>query len=192
MTRFALRLLLAAGDALAIVSALTALAAAQSNDVPDFQSGPSGWQHPFGLEFPAVQGSALPVRQDPGHRFVNAAQSWRIADISNPNLKPWAKEAMKKDIDEIDAGKIQFSTNSSCLPSGVPMFMLTGGPFYFLQTPTKVVIVEEANPQVRYIYLNVPHSANVKPSWLGDSVGRYEGDYAGRRHHRAEYQDRHR
>jgi hypothetical protein len=24
--------------------------------------------------------------------------------------------------------------------------------------------------------MNVPHSANVKPSWYGESVGRYEGD----------------
>jgi hypothetical protein len=29
---------------------------------------------------------------------------------------------------------------------------------------------------VRHIYLNVPHSAHVKPSWYGQSVGRYEGD----------------
>jgi hypothetical protein len=28
---------------------------------------------------------------------------------------------------------------------------------------------------VRHIYLNVPHSANPKPSWYGESVGRYEG-----------------
>ena len=29
---------------------------------------------------------------------------------------------------------------------------------------------------MRRIHLNVPHSANVKPSWYGESVGRYEGD----------------
>jgi hypothetical protein len=28
---------------------------------------------------------------------------------------------------------------------------------------------------VRHIYLNVPHSADPKPSWYGESVGRYEG-----------------
>lgn len=32
----------------------------------------------------------------------------------------------------------------------------------------------DQNP--RHIYLNVPHSANLKPSWYGESVGRYEGD----------------
>jgi hypothetical protein len=30
--------------------------------------------------------------------------------------------------------------------------------------------------QVRHVYLNVPHSAQVKPSWFGESVGHYEGD----------------
>jgi hypothetical protein len=28
----------------------------------------------------------------------------------------------------------------------------------------------------RHVYLNVPHSARVTPSWFGESVGRYEGD----------------
>jgi hypothetical protein len=30
--------------------------------------------------------------------------------------------------------------------------------------------------QVRHVYLDVPHSANPKPSWYGESVGHYEGD----------------
>jgi hypothetical protein len=170
------RSLLVAGSALALVSALAAPAAAQSAHVPNLQSGPGGWTHPFHGAFPPVQGSALPVQQDPGHPYVNAILSNRIGDISNPNLKPWAKEVMKKDIDEIDAGKIEFSAGSSCLPAGVPAFMQLPGPFYFLQTPTKVVILEEQDHAVRSIYLNVPHSADVKPSWYGESVGRYEGD----------------
>ena len=92
MTRFASKLLLLAGGALA----LAAPAAAQTNYVPNLQPGPGGWTHPFGGEFPPVQGSAIPVRQDPGHRFVNAVQSFRFGDISNPNLKQWAKDVMKK------------------------------------------------------------------------------------------------
>jgi hypothetical protein len=176
MIRFASRLLLIAGFALAFVSALAAPAAAQLAQVPNFQSGPGGWTHPFGRDFPAVQGSAIPVRQDPSHPFVNTVVSFHFGDISNPNLKQWAKDVMKQDNDEIDAGKIQFTANSSCLPSGVPVFDLLAGPFYLLQTPTKVVILEEQGQQVRHIYLNAPHSADVKPSWYGESVGRYEGD----------------
>jgi hypothetical protein len=30
--------------------------------------------------------------------------------------------------------------------------------------------------QVRHIYLDVPHSPELQPSWFGESVGRYEGD----------------
>src|SRR5260370_31307773 len=176
MIRSASRPLLMAGGALALVSALAAPAEAQPAQVHNFQPGPGGWTPPFGGAFPAVQASALPVRQDPSHPFVNPGVSFRFGDLSNPNLKQWAKDVMKKDNDEIDAGKIQFTANSSCLPSGVPVFMLLPGPFYLLQTPTKVVILEEQNHQVRHIYLDVPHSADVKPSWYGESVGRYEGD----------------
>ena len=169
------RMLLAGGIAAVALSALPAKLAAQSSGVPNFQSGLGGWTHPFGGEFPLVQGSALPVREDPRHPFIDPVQSFRFGDISNPNLMQWVKDAMKKDNDEIDAGKIQFSANSSCLPAGVPMFDLLPGPFYVIQTPAKVLIMEEQGPNFRQIYLNVPHSADVKPSWYGESVGRYEG-----------------
>src|SRR6202043_1982552 len=64
----------------------------------------------------------------------------------------------------------------SCTPSGVPGFMSTGGvnPTYFLQTPKQVVIIH--SEEFRHVYLDVPHSANPKPSWNGESVGHYEGD----------------
>src|ERR1700745_825284 len=130
MIRFASILLLSTSGALAFTAALSLPAAAQSSYVPNLQSGPGGWTHPFGGAFPAVQGSALPVQQDPGHVFVRAGGSWRIGNLSKPNLKQWAKDVMKKDNDEIDAGKIQFTAGSSCLPAGVPVFMLNGGPFY--------------------------------------------------------------
>jgi len=47
-------------------------------------------------------------------------------------------------------------------------------PFYFYQTPEKVVIINQGGPEIRHIYLNVTHSKDVKPSWYGESVGHYE------------------
>jgi hypothetical protein len=38
-----------------------------------------------------------------------------------------------------------------------------------------VTIIDELDHQVRHIYMNVPHSRNMKPSWYGESVGHYEG-----------------
>ena len=92
---------------------------AQPGYVPALQNSPRLWQMPFGGVFPPVSGSALPVQQDP-RRALIAGRTWHIADLSNPNLKAWARDHLKKDIEEIDKGKIQFTASSSCLPPGVP------------------------------------------------------------------------
>src|SRR5258707_3796505 len=154
--------------------------------VPDFSSNLTGW---VGLNGAGPYVEADPGRQpgpvvsDPAHPFVpngtNEQPTFRIADLTNPNLMPWAKELMKKDIDEILAGKKSaFTAQSSCVPGGVPMFMAYGGgnPIVFLQTPKEVVLYFTGDQQIRHVYMNVPHSANPKPSWYGESVGRYEGD----------------
>ena len=47
---------------------------------------------------------------------------------------------------------------------------------YFVQTPKLVVMILSSKQEVRHIYLTDKHSANVKPSWYGESIGRYEGD----------------
>src|SRR5947209_14016638 len=56
--------------------------------------------------------------------------------------------------------------------------MAYGGPnpFYFIQAPKQVWLIYSGDQQVRRVYLDVPHSANPKPSWYGESVGHYEGD----------------
>ena len=37
-------------------------------------------------------------------------------------------------------------------------------------------MIFDGDMQVRRVYMDVPHSADVKPSWYGESVGHYEGD----------------
>jgi hypothetical protein len=49
-------------------------------------------------------------------------------------------------------------------------------PVYFLQTPKEVLLIWAEDHQVRHVYMNVPHLANVAPSWFGESVGHYEND----------------
>jgi hypothetical protein len=85
---------------------------------------------------------------------------------------------MKKDNDEVLAGKIAFSARQSCMPAGVPGFMGYGGPtpLYFVQTPKEVVMIFSGDHQVRRVYMDVPHSESPTPSWYGESVGHYEGD----------------
>jgi hypothetical protein len=175
MPRSALSKLCSAGGIL-LPLVLVAGAQAQSAAPPDFSHGNMGWVHDGGATFPPVEGSPSPVVQDPGHPFISQAASWRIGDLSNPNLKDWVKEVMKKDNDEIDRGKIAFQARSSCVPSGIPNMFLPGNGLHILQTKDKVVMFKQGNWELRHIYLDVPHSKTVKPSWYGESVGHYEGD----------------
>jgi hypothetical protein len=176
---------IAAGVMAVLVCVTTiAPASAQQKSVPDFSSNQTGWigLNGGGPNFAAVPGQLPPIAGDPAHPFVpngtGGQPTFRIADLTNPNLKPWVKEHMRKDIAEVLAGKIAFTARSSCMPAGVPGFMAFGGatPLYFVQSPKEVVMIFEGDHQVRRVYLDVPHSQNPKPSWYGESVGHYEGD----------------
>jgi hypothetical protein len=132
-----------------------------------------------------VPGSPRPIGQDPAHRYISNDESGvtgqqptqRISDVGNPNLKQWAKDVMKKDNDEVLAGKFAFTARSSCKPAGVPGFdVLLGGALFILQSPAEVTMIFSGNAEVRHIRLNASHSAHPKPSWYGESVGHYEGD----------------
>ena len=148
----------------------------QSSQVPDLSGGDGGWVHARGAGFRTVPGSAPMVSQDPGHPFTpGRGTAYRIGDTSNPNLKQWAKDVMKKDADEIDHGKVGFQPSSSCVPAGVPNMMESPGPLMIVQGAKEVVMFGEGGNEVRHIHLDVPHSANPKPSWTGESVGHYEG-----------------
>src|SRR5580693_217315 len=122
-----------------------------------------------------------PVLSDKAHPYVPNGQgqpTYRIADLTNPILKPWAAEQMRKANEEVLAGKVPFIARERCWPAGVPGLDIynRGQPVHFIQTPKLVVVINELYAQIRHIYLDVPHSAQVKPSWYGESVGHYEGD----------------
>jgi len=152
---------------------------------PDFAPDRgTGWipDRPTGDDFlPPLSGPG-PVMSAKDHPYVpngrGVQPTYRVADLSNPILRPWIIEKMKKANDEVLAGKIPFITRERCWPAGVPGFTVYTRvqALYFLQTPTEVTLISELNHQPRHIYLNVPHSQNPKPSWYGESVGRYEGD----------------
>jgi hypothetical protein len=160
--------------------ALAAQVAAQRNTAPpDFSSNETGWVSVGDLI--GVSGGPAIVGNDPAHPYVpnntGGQPTYRMGDLGNPNLKPWVKERMKKDNDEVLAGKIGFTARSSCMPAGVPGFLTYPvRPVYFVQTPKVVLIIYSGDAQVRHVYLDVPHSENPTPSWYGESVGHYEGD----------------
>jgi len=158
---------------------LPALAADDSaKNIPDFMAGGMGWNSAGQLT--AVPGSPSPVVQDPKVKYVpnnvGGQPTWRVADINNPNLTQFAKDGLKKANDMVAEGFAMYNRTSRCWQPGAAVLNTSPGRTYFLQTPKEVYIIWQRDQIVRHVYLDVPHSANPKPSWNGESVGHYEGD----------------
>ena len=159
--------------------AATALwpAAAAEDRVPNFAPNSSvGWIA-IGQEFFPPSSGPGPVTMDPAHLPKPGQSAFRVADLANPILKPWAREELRKANERALSGKPAYTPKERCWPIGVPGFLLYPVfPVYFLQAPKEVVMIWAEDHQVRHVYMNQPHSARVMPSWFGESVGRYEGD----------------
>ena len=156
----------------------------EAGKVPNFAPDSlTGWQL-LDDEFIPPPSGAGPILSDPVHPYLsfyrfprNPKPSFRVADLSNPILQPWAREHLRKVNERSLSGKVVAIPKERCWPVGVPGFLLLPAtPVYFLQTPKQVSMIWMQNHQVRRVYLDVPHSANVNPSWYGESVGHYEGD----------------
>jgi hypothetical protein len=167
--------------------ALAADAAAPrfASGIPDFSSNNMGWAS-NGVEFLPLPGEKfVPISNDPAHPHCGNRISPKcgnqilppIGDTKNPILQPWAAAQMKQTNDEILGGKESFEAMSRCWPGGVPgMMLFTAEPTYFLQTPKEVTILYSRGTNIRHVYLDAQHSKNPPPTWLGESIGHYEGD----------------
>jgi len=168
-----------------IVSLLTVTAVAAADAPPDFAPNASvGWIS-AGVRLlppPSGPGPVGPARGRPQIsnnevRERDAQALFPMGDPDAPILQPWASQKLRERNERVLAGKPGFSLQASCWPAGVTGFLLYAvQPVYFVQTPKEVVMIWQADHQVRHVYLNVAHSANPRPSWFGESVGHYEGD----------------
>ena len=100
----------------------------------------------------------------------------KTVDGQLPPFQPWAAAAYKKSLDAQDAGKPLLDSSTLCLPHGVPRIMYAPYPIQILQTPKQVTILHEVNHMVRLVYMNEPHPDGLDDTYLGHSVGRWEGD----------------
>ncbi len=85
-------------------------------------------------------------------------------------LKPGA-ESFRVPVREDDLGQ-----GARCLPPGVPGATLSPYPLQIVQRPDVVVILYEAYNIFRVITLNRPHGDDIDATWMGNSVGRFEGN----------------
>jgi len=162
------------------------VAAQQGDAVPDFTiDSKSAWLMVGDELLPPPSGPG-PITFDKRYPYVDNAAArrtgtqptYRVADLSNPILRPWAAEQMRKANEWVLAGKVPFRARERCYPAGVPGWVVytLAEPIFILQTAKQVTMINQGGPEVRRVYLNVPHSADPKPSWYGESVGHYEGN----------------
>ena len=66
---------------------------------------------------------------------------------------------------------------SRCLPMGIPSTEMIAVPFKMIQTPGILVMLNELDFTYRQIYTDGrPLPVDPQPSWLGYSIGKWEGD----------------
>jgi hypothetical protein len=162
------------------VMLLPASAAQAPVRIPNFMEDETvGWLA-SGNEYIAMPAGPHPVAPDPAHPYIQNGRggrqpTLRVAEVDNPILQPWVKEALKKVNNRVLAGKPAFPPQVRCWPLGVPAFVLyTAQPIYIIQRREEVLMIWQSDQMIRHIYLTDKHSANVKPSWFGESIGHYE------------------
>jgi hypothetical protein len=76
----------------------------------------------------------------------------------------------EKGLDELDP-------NTYCYPPGAPRSMVMPYPFEIVQRADVVYLLFEYNSGIRRIYMDGRnHTADVEPTWMGHSVGTWQGD----------------
>jgi hypothetical protein len=153
---------------------------------PNFAPNPSvGW-YSYNRVFIPPESGAGPVQQDPAHPYVSNDEfrvtgkqpTAQLADLDNPILQPWARDVVRKRNELVLSGKQVYTPQARCWPVGVPGFLLRPmtQAMYFIQAPKEVVMILSSGNDVRHVYLTDKHSENVKASWYGESIGRYDGN----------------
>ena len=94
-------------------------------------------------------------------------------------MQPWARKAF-------DEAKPSYGPHAApdsqdpvlvCLPPGMPRILLMPFPIKIVQLPDEIIMLFEYDHFQRQIFLNrEEHPKDLKPTYMGHSIGRWEGD----------------
>jgi hypothetical protein len=140
--------------------------------IPDFSGV---WAHPYLTGFEPPASGPGPVRNRSRRPDGVANFNQLVGDYTNPILRPWAADVVKKHGEISSAGQGYPTPSNQCWPGGIP-YVFWDFLLQILQRPDHILMVYRQGPELRHIRMNEAHPAQVTPSWYGDSVGHYEGD----------------
>jgi hypothetical protein len=135
------------------VAATTALASA-SNEPPRMPDGKPNLTGVYNSSSFNFGGGAVRGERDP------------IA----ATLKPGAEKY------KVVRGPTDAGVYADCMPTGVPLAYFVPYQWEIVQGLDKVVILYEYLHMFRVVPINGTHPADPDPTWMGDSVGHWEGD----------------
>jgi hypothetical protein len=126
----------------------------------------------------AVAAAPQPAATVAGHPDMSGVYMMRGGQpASTPyQLTEQGRAIQARNLKAIADGDPEIDTALKCLPTGFPRMLFGPLPFYFLQTPRAVGVVAETDPLARLIYLDAEHRRDYWPTYMGDSVGHWEGD----------------
>jgi len=107
-------------------------------------------------------------------RAVDPPAAWRTLEGEAPPLLPAARAAWEARAEPAAVSR-DVAAARQCRPPGVPRLLLLSPAFEVQQRPDQLVIFYEWNRLLRVVPLNVPQREVLGPSYLGQSVGRWEG-----------------
>ena len=95
-------------------------------------------------------------------------------------MTPWAAEKFKDARPPFGARQTYDNTNDPvqrfCDPAGIPRIYMYPWIITFIQTPKTVYILYEYSKVWRAVAMNAEHPKDPDSTWMGDAVGKYEGD----------------
>ena len=109
----------------------------------------------------------------------SAGEGGFVFSKEEPPMTPWAEAKFKSTKAPHTGGYTGESddTTLQCFPPGVPRIYLFNFPMEILTVPGRVLIVYEFGHFIRQIWTDGrPHPQDPNPSWMGDSIGKWEGN----------------
>jgi len=131
---------------------------------------------------PAKEPTAAPaLSHDLSGMWMEYPGSGAIDEKSRPPLTPWGQARFDATYPQLGPRAVPGKENDPsvyrCQPEGVPKVIIHPNPYKIVQIPGRVFIFYEEHHVWRTIWTDGrSFPENPTPSWLGYSVGKWEGD----------------
>jgi hypothetical protein len=95
--------------------------------------------------------------------------------VPNAPLSPAGEDVVKRNTAAMQSGKIMQTAWVSCRPGAVSTMTMPREKIVIIESADEVTILFEMPRMIRRIRMNASHPEQIEPSYVGDSIGRWEG-----------------